>query len=135
MGWTHELDLASTPAHALGDRQVVERVFDDGRQQAGGRLADDHLAEAQFRAALVDFAQLNAAFFGKAKGCLGRVAFGIESGLAWRAVDIDAAVRLLGFQLGQQHGQTTRCGVDFFRAEFQTGCLQAFFNPGEECIS
>ena len=61
-------------------------------------------------------------------------AFGIESGLAWRAIDIDAAVRLLGFQLGQQNGQTTRCGVDFFRAEFQTGCLQAFFNPGEECI-
>jgi hypothetical protein len=95
LGRTHELFLARTPAHALRDRQVVQRIFDDGRQQARGRLAGDVLAVAQFRTALVDFAQLDAALLGKAQCRLGRVAFGVERGLTWRAVEVDAAIRLL----------------------------------------
>ena len=134
LGRTHELFLARAPAHALGDRQVVQGVFDDGRQQAGGRLAFDDLAETQFRAALVDLAQLDATLLGKAQCRLGRVAFGVEGGLAWRAVEVDAAVRLLGFQRGQQHRQATRRGVDFFRLELQAGALQAFFDTGQERI-
>ncbi len=134
LGRTHELFLARAPAHALGNRQVVQRVFDNGRQQAGGRLAGNHLAKAQFRTALIDVAQLDATFFGKAKGGLGRVTFGVERGLARRAVEVDAAVRLLGFQRGQQHGQAARRGVDFFGFKLQAGGLQAFFDPGQEGV-
>ena len=134
LGRTHELFLARTPAHALGDRQVVQGIFNDGRQQAGGRLAGDDLAETQFRATLVDLAQLYATLLGKAKGGLGRVAVGIESCLTRWAVQVDAAVRLLGFQRGQQHSQTARRGVDFFGFKLQAGSLQAFFDTGQECI-
>ena len=134
LGWAHELFLARTPAHALGDRQVVQGIFNDGRQQAGGRLAGDDLAETQFRAALVDLAQLHATLLGKAKGGLGRVAFSVESRLARWAVQVDAAVRLLGFQCGQQHSQAARRGVDFFGFKLQAGSLQAFFDTGQECI-
>src|SRR5450830_217960 len=53
---------------------------------------------------------------------------------AWRAVEVDAAVRLLGFQRGQQHRQTARRGIDLFRLKLQAGALQAFFDTGQERI-
>ncbi len=134
LGRAYEFFLACTPAHALGDRQVVQRVFNDRWQQAGSRLAGDDLAETQFRAALVDLAQLDAALLGEAKGRLGRVTFSVKSGLTRRAVEVDAAVRLLGFQRGQQHGQAAWRGIDFFCGEFQAGALQAFFDTGQERV-
>ncbi|RMQ81812.1 hypothetical protein ALP97_05247 [Pseudomonas salomonii] len=134
LSWAHELFLARTPAHALGDRQVVQGVFNDGRQQARRWLAGNDLAETQFRAALVDLAQLNATLLGKTKGGLSRIAFSIKRRLTRWAVEVDAAVRLLGFQRGQQHRQATWRGVDFFRSEFQAGAVQAFFDTGQERI-
>lgn len=81
LGRTHELLAASCPAHPLGNRQFVQRGLDDARQQAGGRLAGDGLAEAQLRTALVDLLQIHAALLGEAQGCLGRVTAGVEGGL------------------------------------------------------
>ncbi len=65
LGRAHELFTAGRPAHALGNRQVVERIFDDGWQQADGGLARDMLGEAQLGAALIDFRQIYTAFLGK----------------------------------------------------------------------
>ncbi|MNN07153.1 hypothetical protein D3C81_1199710 [compost metagenome] len=135
LGRTHELFLARTPTHAFRDRQVVQRIFNDGGQQAGGGLAWNVLGEAQLRAALVDFCQLYAALLGKTKRRLGRIAFGIERGLTGRAVDVDAAVRLLGVQLTDQHGQAARCGVYLLAGVVQASGLQAFFNAGEKRVS
>ncbi|MNZ90956.1 hypothetical protein D3C78_1099280 [compost metagenome] len=132
LGRTHELFLARTPTHAFRDRQVVQGIFDDGRQQARGRLAGDALAVAQFRAALIDFAQLDAALFGKTQCCLGRVAFGIECSLTWRAIEVDAAIRLLGGQRGDQHSQAARRGINGFGLVVQAGSLQALVDTGEE---
>ncbi|MNZ57494.1 hypothetical protein D3C78_754750 [compost metagenome] len=135
LGWTHELFLACTPAHALGDRQVVERVFDDGWQQAGGGLARDVLGEAQLGAALVDIRQLYPTLLGEAQGGLGRVAFSIEGGLAWRAVEVDAAVRLLGVEVADQHGQAARRGEHLLVGVVQASGLQAFLDTGEEGVT
>ncbi|RMT28149.1 hypothetical protein ALP50_05788 [Pseudomonas syringae pv. spinaceae] len=134
LGRPYELFLASAPAHALGNRQVVQRVFDNGRQQRGGRLAENGLAVAQFRAALIDFAQVDAALLGEAQSCLSRVAVSVERGLTRRAVQVHAAIRLLRGQCGDQHGQATRRGVDLFGAIGQTCARKAFFNTGEKSI-
>ncbi|RMS30978.1 hypothetical protein ALP71_05813 [Pseudomonas coronafaciens pv. garcae] len=135
LGRPHELFLASAPAHALGNRQVVQRIFDNGRQQRHRRLAEDGLAITQFRAALIDFAQVDATLLGKAQGCLSRVAVGVERCLTWWTVEVDAAVRLLRGQRGDQHRQATRCGVDLFGAVRQACALQAFFNAGQKRLS
>ncbi len=134
LGRTYEFFLARAPAHALRDRQVVEGIFDDGRQQTQRWLARNALAVAQFRAALIDFAQVYAALLGEAQGSLSRIAIGIECGLAWRAVQINAAIRLLGGKLTDQHGQATRRGIDLLGAVSQTGSLQAFFDTGHKRI-
>ena len=135
LGRTHEFFLARTPTHAFRDRQVVQRIFDDGRQQARGRLAGDVLAITQFRTALVDFAQLDAALLGKAQGGLSRIAISVERGLTWRAIEVDAAIRLLSGQRSDQHGQTTWRGIHGFAFVAQAGGLQALVDTGEERIS
>ncbi|MNZ65512.1 hypothetical protein D3C78_837090 [compost metagenome] len=134
LGRAHELFTAGRPAHALGDRQVVERIFDDGRQQAGGGLARDVLGEAQLGAGLVDFRQIHTAFLGKAQGSLGRLAV-FESSLQGRAIDIDAAVRLLHVQLADQHGQAARRGVHLLGGVVQASGLQAFLDAGQEGVA
>ncbi|MNK95100.1 hypothetical protein D3C87_1153250 [compost metagenome] len=132
LGRTNEFFLARAPTHAFRDRQVVQRIFDDGRQQARGRLAGDALAVAQFRAALIDFAQVDAALLGKAQCRLSRVAFGIERGLTWRAIEVDAAIRLLGGQRGDQHSQAARRGINGFGLVVQAGSLQALVDTGKK---
>ncbi|MNM06476.1 hypothetical protein D3C81_164880 [compost metagenome] len=135
LGRAHELFTAGRPAHALGDRQVVQRIFDDGRQQVSGGLARDVLGEAQLGAALVDFGQFHTALLGEAQRSLGRLAFGVEGSLQGRAVDVDAAVRLLHVQLANQHGQTTRRGVHLLAGVVQASGLQAFFDTGQEGVA
>ncbi len=134
LGRAHELFTAGAPVHALGDRQVVERILDDGWQQAGSGLARNVLGEAQLRAALVDVRQLDAALLGEAQGCLGRFAV-FEGSLHGRAVDVDAAIWLLHIQLADQHGQTARRGVDLLAGVVQAGGLQAFLDAGEESVA
>ena len=55
LGRTDELFLACGPAHALGNRQVVQRSLDDTRQQLGGGLTFDGAAEPELGPAAVDF--------------------------------------------------------------------------------
>ncbi len=93
------------------------------------------LGEAQLGAALVDIRQLYPALLGKAQGGLGRVAFSVEGRLAWRAVKVDAAVRLLGVEVADQYGQAARRGEHLLVGVVQACGLQAFFDTGEEGIS
>ncbi len=132
LGRTDELFLACGPAHALGNRQVVQRSLDDTRQQLGGGLTFDGAAELELGPAAVDFGQVHAAFAGETQGSLGRLTVGVEGGLHRRAVEVDAAVRLLGGQLLDQHGQATRCGVGLGLGKAQAGVLQALLDAGAE---
>ncbi|MNZ54241.1 hypothetical protein D3C78_721390 [compost metagenome] len=132
LGRTDELVAARGPAHAFGNRQIVQRGFDDARQQADGRLAGNSLAELQFRTALVDQLQVDAALLGEAEGGRGRVAIGIERGLQRRAVEVHAAVRLLHGELVDLHGQTTRGGVAAGGGVAEAGGLQTLLDAGEE---
>ena len=50
-------------------------------------------------------------------------------------VDVDAAVRLLGVQLTDQHGQTAWCSVDLLAGVVQASGLQAFLDTGEKRLS
>ncbi|MNQ85845.1 hypothetical protein D3C85_1010210 [compost metagenome] len=110
LGRTDELFSTRGPAHALRNGQAGQGRFDYARQQAGSRLARDALAELQLRAALVDLLEVDAALAGEAQGGLGRLAFGVEGGLDRRAVEVDAAVGLLGGQLLHQYRQAARGG-------------------------
>ena len=60
------------------------------------------------------------------------VTVGVEGGLHRRAVEVDAAVRLLGGQLLDQHGQATRCGVGLGLGKAQAGVLQALLDTSAE---
>jgi hypothetical protein len=84
-------------------RLGIGRSFSESSTMVGSRLAwwlaGMCWEKRSFRAALVDFAQFHTALLGEAQRSLGRIAFGVEGGLQWRAVDVDAAVRLLGGQL------------------------------------
>ena len=135
LGWADEFGLACAPAHALGNRQLVQRGLDDAWQQAGGGLAGNVLAEFQLRAAGVNLRQVDAALLGETQGGLGRLAFGIEGGLHGRAVEVDAAIRLLAGQLLNQHGQTPRCGIDACAAVAQASGFQALLDAAEEGLA
>ncbi|MCY1433516.1 hypothetical protein D9M71_495470 [compost metagenome] len=132
LGRTDELVAARGPAHALGNRQLVQRGFDDARQQVDGRLAGDGLAELQLRAAAVDLLDVDAALAGEAQGGLGRLAFGIEGGLYRRTIEVDGAVRLLHGELVDLHGQAARRGVAAGGGVAEAGGLQALLDAGEE---
>ncbi|MNF92207.1 hypothetical protein D3C84_748440 [compost metagenome] len=132
LGRPHELLATGSPAHALGDRQLVQRVLDDTRQQAGGRLAGDALHELEFRAAAVDLLEIDAALAGEAQRRLGRLAVLVEGRLHRRAVEVDAAVRLLGGQRRNQHGQAARRGVVARAFVSQASGLEALLDAGEE---
>ncbi|MDT4843052.1 hypothetical protein FQZ97_769700 [compost metagenome] len=127
-----EFGLARTPAHALGNRQFVQRGFHDTRQQASGRLAGNALAELQLGSTLVDFGQLDATFLGETQRRLGRVAVGIESSLHGRAIEVHRTIRLLRGELLDQHRQAARRGVIAHLAVAQSGGFQAFFDTGEK---
>ncbi|MCY1284502.1 hypothetical protein D9M70_334050 [compost metagenome] len=135
LGRAHELFTAGSPAHALGDRQGSQGGFDDAGQQANGGLAGNGLAEFQFRTALVDLLQVDAAFAGKAQGRLGRLAFGVEGGLDRRAVEVHAAVGLLGSELLDQDRQAARGGEDLGLGVAQAGGLEALFDAAEEGVT
>ena len=135
LGRTDEFFLARGPAHALGDRQLIQGGFDDARQQADGALPGDALAELQLRAALVDLAQLDAALLGEAEGGLGRVAVLVEGGLHGRPVEVDGAVRLLAGQGLDQHGQAARRGVVTGALVAQAGGLEAFLDARQEGLA
>ena len=132
LAWADKFGLARAPAHTFRDRQLVQRGFDDGRQQAGRSLAWDALAEFQLGAILVDLAQLDATLFGEAQRGLRRVAVLVERCLYGRAVEIDGAVRLLGCELFHQHGQTARRSVIAYVAVAKTSSLEAFLYAGQE---
>ena len=135
LGRAHELVAPGGPAHALGNRQVVQRVLHDGRQQLHRWLAGDVLGEAQFRAAAVNLGDIHPALAGEAQGGLGRVAVGIEGGLQGRAVEVHAAVGLLFFELLDQHCQAARRGVYAAGGVAQAGGLQTFLDAFEEGLT
>ncbi len=132
LGRTDEFFLACSPAHALGDRQIVQRGLDDAWQQLGGRLALDGTAELELRPAAIDLGKVDATLAGKAQGGLGRLTVGVEGGLHRRAVEVDAAIRLLSRQLLDQHRQAARRGVGLGFHEVQAGVLQALLDTGAE---
>ncbi|MNF80455.1 hypothetical protein D3C84_627000 [compost metagenome] len=132
---THEFGLARAPAHALGDRQLVQRGFDDARQQADGGLAGNALAEFQLRPAAVDLGQVDAAFLGEAQRRLGRITVLVEGRLQRRAIEVLGAIGLLFFELLDQHREAPRRGVVAHLAIAQAGGLQAFFDAGEEGLA
>ncbi len=125
---THELILARGPAHALGNRQFVQRGLDDAGQQLGRRQAFDVAAEFQLGTAAIDQRQLDTALAGKAQRGLSRLAFGVEGGLNRWAVEIDAVIGLLGRQLFDQYGQATRGGIGLYPRVAQAGFLQALLD-------
>ena len=122
------------PAHALGDRQLIERCFDDSRKQLGGCLAGYRTAVSEFRAAAVDFCQINAAFASKAQGCLGRLAFCVEGRLQRRPIEVGAAVRLFGVELLDQYRQTPRGGEGLHPTMLEAGVLQALLDACAERV-
>ena len=81
---------------------------------------------------MVDLSQADTTLAGKALGGLGRVAVGVECRLQRRAIELSGAVRLLGCQRFDQHGQAARRGVVAGFGVAQTGVLQAAFNPGQK---
>ena len=132
LGRADELFLACSPAHALGDRQIIQCGFNDARQQTDGALTGDRLAEFQLGATLVDLAQLDTALLGKAEGRLGRVAVLVEGCLHGRSVEIDGAVRLLAGQLVDMHGEAARRSVVAGALIAQAGGLETLFDASQE---
>ena len=132
LAWTDEFGFARAPAHAFRDRQLVQRRFDDARQQASRGLAGNALAEFQLGATLVDLAQLNATLLGEAQRGLRRVAVFVERGLYGRAVEVLGAISLLLFKLLDQHGQTARRSIVASGAVGQTRRFEAFLDTDQK---
>src|SRR5690606_1197117 len=128
LGRTDEFILARRPAHALGNRQLVQRALHDGWQQADGRLPGDALAVLELGAALIDLRPFHAALAGEAQRSLGRLAILVEGGLHRWTVQIDGAIRLLAVELADKYGQAARRGIVAGVAVIQSGSLEAFFN-------
>ncbi|MNT71917.1 hypothetical protein D3C72_2104660 [compost metagenome] len=66
---------------------------------------------------------------------MGWFAFGVEGGLDRRAVEVDAAVRLLGGQLLNQHRQAARGGEYLGLGIAQAGGLETLLDAGEEGVT
>src|SRR5690606_33537450 len=92
----------------------------------------DGTAELEFRPAAIDLGEIDATLAGKAQRGLGRLTFGVEGGLQRRAVEVDAAIGLLGRQLLDQYGQAARRSVGLRLDEAQAGVLQALLDTGAE---
>ncbi len=110
----HELRVAVAPAHALGDRQRVERGLHDPRQQRQRVRARFGAAKHHPRALrgleLLEGVHLDSAGLGKRSCRLRGRALRVERRLERRAALFDRAVRLLLDQLAHAHRQTARRG-------------------------
>ena len=108
----HELGIGAAPAHALRDRQAIQRLHGDLRQQFGGRFA--LLLESVLQPlALVGLDALELihcrpAGAGKTQSRFRRVAVCIEGGLDGRAAALDLAVFLRRLNIADQQRQAAR---------------------------
>ena len=109
---THEQRFAGAPAHALGDRQRIERRRDDGGEQVhGARTGLGATEDEPFtlgRLDLLERRDVDAAATREREGGLRRGTVRIERGLHGRAALFERTVRLLFDELLHAHGQPAR---------------------------
>ena len=131
---THEFNARSAPAHTLGNRQLVEAVLHDGRQQLNGVFALYRALNHQL--AILTGLQIGCGCTGtgsKAFGGFGWLTIGVKGDIGWRAVEDFFLVCLLGFECFDAHRQTAWCGERDNGTKIQTGVFQALFDAGGEC--
>ena len=111
----HEFRAAAAPAHALGDRQPVERGLHDASQQRGGRGArPDAGVIEELALRLLDAAELGdgrAAGLGERGRGAGRRAIRRERRADRGALALQFLVRLVLGDAAHEQREPARCGV------------------------
>ena len=121
---THELGLARAPAHALRDRQRIERGLDDaGQQRRGGGAGFLALEGQELALALGDAPERferDTAALGEGRGRARRCTLLVEGGVDRWAATLDLLFGLRRRQCAHQHSEPPRCCVGLHRAVPET---------------
>ena len=122
----HELGIARTPAHALRDRQRIERGLDDaGQQRRGGRARLAALEEQELALAFGDATQRlerDTAALGEGRAGTRRGALLVEGGADRRTTALELLFGLCRRQGAHQHGEPARRGVGVHCAVREARC-------------
>ncbi len=126
----HELGLARTPAHALGDGQPVQCCLDNGWHQAHGAGAGFgppvHHPDSLGSLELFKLGHLGAAAAREGERSLGGRALCIECGLQRWTAPLDRPVGLLFDQPPHAHRKASRRGVALDGPVHEAGAIESF---------